>query len=413
MSAFGRARQAVTGARRLGARGVMNRATRTLLRATSSPMEDIGLSRDDLIAQPRSEHLRLTSSTPQVTIIMTPPGRDSGGHLTIMRLADRLQRSGVATHLAILDIRGGSARRHATRLREYFPSLVADSTLVVSDARQGIPDSETLLATSWQTAYVLARSTAAGRRTYLIQDFEPWFYPQGDGFSLARSTYDLGFRGLTIGGTLAGVITRRTGMHCESFPFGCDIPPVDTTTAHGLQQRITCYARPGTPRRGFILAMSALEHFQRLRPDVRIDIVGGAGRWPGVRAHWHGIVPPERMAELYRLSDAGLCLSFTNVSLVPFEMLASGCPVVVNDTAFSRGELTSHCVRHCPPDPRSLAAALSAEIAGASPAKRLRAQASPCVRPWQDTADEAVAVLRSQITNDLSRGGVPEATPQG
>ncbi len=43
-----------------------------------------------------------------------------------------------------------------------------------------------------------------------------------------------------------------------------------------------------------------------------------------------GIVPLKDLRELYQQCDAALVLSFTNLSLVPLELMACGCPVVSN-----------------------------------------------------------------------------------
>jgi glycosyltransferase involved in cell wall biosynthesis len=143
--------------------------------------------------------------------------------------------------------------------------------------------------------------------------------------------------------------------------------------------------------------MCALEEFQLKRPDVGIDIVGGSGTWPGIEAVWHGTVRPAQMIDLYRRSSVGLCLSFTNVSLVPFEMLAAGCPVVVNENSLSRGELSSPCVTHASPDPRSIAIALSEEVDRVHAERRHQARSSACVRPWESAMDEAVGIIMRHL----------------
>lgn len=43
-----------------------------------------------------------------------------------------------------------------------------------------------------------------------------------------------------------------------------------------------------------------------------------------------GIVPLKDLRDLYQQCDAALVLSFTNLSLVPLELMACGCPVISN-----------------------------------------------------------------------------------
>ncbi len=399
--------------RRDGVGVLVERGARAALRRVGDPIKDMGLRRADIRDTLVRAEIRGMGARPVVTIIMTPPGRDSGGHLTIMRLVKRLTHAGMHVNLAIYDIHGGRLSRHLMSISGLFPDVVMASAdparvsvsttaappggVTITDAVSGLPDSDVLMATSWQTAHMLARCRAAGRRFYLIQDFEPWFYPRGDANSFARSSYELGFHGLAIGRTLAREIEQQTSMVCESFPFGCEVSTADRVVNAAPDRRVTFYARPSTPRRGFVLGMCALEELQSRRPDVRIDIVGGSGAWPGIEAVWHGTVHPDQMSQLYQRSTVGLCLSFTNVSLVPFEMLAAGCPVVVNENPFSRGELSSPCVAHVSPDPQALAAALCEEIDGPHAERRPLARSSMCVQSWESAMDQAVAIISQHL----------------
>ena len=46
------------------------------------------------------------------------------------------------------------------------------------------------------TAYVAAHFANARRKFYLVQDFEPMFYPAGTMYALAEESYRLGLYGL-------------------------------------------------------------------------------------------------------------------------------------------------------------------------------------------------------------------------
>lgn len=71
------------------------------------------------------------------------------------------------------------------------------------------------------------------------------------------------------------------------------------------------------------------------------------------------------------MSIAGIAISFTNISLVPYEMLACGVIPVVNEDPFARAELNNSAVRWAKATPSALANQLSAavrctDIAGAA-----------------------------------------------
>jgi predicted Zn-dependent protease len=72
----------------------------------------------------------------------------------------------------------------------------------------------------------------------------------------------------------------------------------------------------------------------------------------------HGLVSPAKLNKIYNQCFAGLCLSFTNLSLVPHEMLAAGCIPIINDAEHNRVVLDNPHVRYAPPTPHTLAAAL-------------------------------------------------------
>jgi len=76
----------------------------------------------------------------------------------------------------------------------------------------------------------------------------------------------------------------------------------------------------------------------------------------------HGLLTPDQLNQLYNRCIAGLALSATNVSLVPHEMLASGCIPVVNDAEQNRVVLDNSEVAYAPATPFELADALSALV---------------------------------------------------
>jgi glycosyltransferase involved in cell wall biosynthesis len=73
----------------------------------------------------------------------------------------------------------------------------------------------------------------------------------------------------------------------------------------------------------------ALSELHRRRPDVRIELVG-TDRPPATSFPYayHGVLDPAELAALYAEATVGLCLSCTNFSLMPKEMLACGLPCV-------------------------------------------------------------------------------------
>jgi glycosyltransferase involved in cell wall biosynthesis len=214
-----------------------------------------------------------------------------------------------------------------------------------------------LVATSWATAYVVFNAACAGKRFYFVQDFEPYFDPVGSYGVLAENTYRMGFHGITAGKWLTQKLSREYGMQADYFPFGCDTSIYRRDPAC-RRSGVAFYVRTGTPRRGTELGLLALELFARRQPQVQIHLFGERLEDLTFRCANHGLVNPAKLNEIYNQCFAGLCLSFTNLSLVPYEMLAAGCIPVVNDAEHNRAVLSNAHVRYSQATPHALAAAL-------------------------------------------------------
>jgi glycosyltransferase involved in cell wall biosynthesis len=96
--------------------------------------------------------------------------------------------------------------------------------------------------------------------------------------------------------------------------------------------RVVFFARPDMPRRCYTLGVLALEVLAKRRPDVEILLYGAnAEKYTGIPFEFTNVgmtATIQELGDLYRAADVGLCFSTTNPSLVPFEMMACGLPVV-------------------------------------------------------------------------------------
>jgi hypothetical protein len=256
---------------------------------------------------------------------------------------------------------------HATVVRQHWPRIKAE----IRDVRGGLGQADGFFATSWQTAHILgAHSSVPGRRFYFVQDYEPYFYPHGSEYSLAEDTYRFGFRTIAIGGMIADLLKEKHGVVAQQLEFGCDTQ-VYSRVNTGDRNGIIFYAKPEVPRRGYLLGMAALEQFHKSHPEHRIHLFGDARTRTAFPSEIHGTVSPRRLAELYNEVVAGIVMSFTNISLVPYEMLACGAIPVINETAHARVELSHPEVLWTKSTPLAIVRALSqavtsGDIAGAS-----------------------------------------------
>jgi O-antigen biosynthesis protein len=264
-----------------------------------------------------------------------------GGINTALRIADYLAREhGVENQFILL----ADAHEHFIRsaLRASFPRL-AGSRLAFSNAQVGpnldsMPSADASIATQWHTAYMAANFPHTRRRFYLIQDFEPLFYPAGTNYALAEESYRLGLRGICNTERMLRLFEGRYGGEGTSF-----MPAVDRSVFHDNDRRasgdgpltIFTYARPGHWRNCWELASLALGKLkQRLGQEVRIVTAGSWARPDDLgRGIEHlGLLDYRETGELYRQCDLGLALTVSeHPSYLPLELLACGTPVVAFD----------------------------------------------------------------------------------
>ena len=354
---------------------------------------DLPVFPDDVIAADLSRmpviraRKAATGDTTCINWIMSPPGIGSGGHTTIFRVVNYLQRQGYTNRVYFYDPYG-SDQAYYERIVRAFYGFKAE----IGDVRRGMADADAVVATAWPSAYAAYNARSAGKRFYFVQDYEPHFHPVGTHSVLAENTYRMRFHGITAGRWLAGRLARDFGMEADHFPFGCDTRTYVRSTS-SMRSGVAFYARIGTPRRAVELGLLALELFAKRHPQVELHLFGqNLGRLP-FRFVNHGPVSPERLNEIYNRCFAGLSLSLTNVSLVPYEMLAAGCVPVVNDAEQNRMVLDNPYIRYAAPTPHALVAALEAIMDQPDPSiVSSRAAASVASVSW-DTAGAAVDLI--------------------
>jgi glycosyltransferase involved in cell wall biosynthesis len=338
-----------------------------------------------------------------VAWVCVPPGAGAGGHTTMFRMVGALEQAGHCCVVYLQDRHGWEIAQHRRTIREWWPWVRAE----VRDLADGIEDAHVVLATGWGSAYPVLASPAKGVRCYFVQDFEPSFFAAGSEALLAEATYGFGFHGVTAGRWLAERLTRDYGMAADHFDFACDLelygldPAID---AAGARTGVCYYCRPSTPRRAHGLAMMTLEMFAARHPEVDIHLYGEPAPELAFRATDHGLLTPAQLGALYNRCIAGLSLSATNVSLVPHELLGSGCIPVVNDAEHNRIVLDNPHVAYAPATPFELAAALCrlVEAPPAQRAARARAAAgSVGSTTWDDSGAQVVRILCDVVESRL------------
>ncbi|WP_261165614.1 glycosyltransferase family 1 protein [Microbacterium sp. Marseille-Q6965] len=394
---------------REGSRGVLRRAASRLAGALGDAGSVLGLPDADIAD---SADLRLAAPTAApphgvplaVGWVLTPPGPGSGGHTTLFRMVEAVEARGHRCVLFLDERHGGDPAERARVIREWWPAVRAE----VRDARDGITGVDAAVASSWETAHVLAvHGRAPMRRLYFVQDFEPWFHPRGAAYALAEDTYRFGFRCVALGEAVAHALRTEVGIEPDVTSFGCDTT-VYRAAPDAHRDGVVAYARPGVARRGWELARLALTRFHAARPEVPIHVYGEHVRDLPFPATRHGRLAPAALNELYGRCVAGLAMSFTNISLVAEEMIAAGVVPVVGDTPSARADLPGPAPAWARPTPAGIAAALVAAVDRPDRQAHALRIAATARSGWDRAQADIVRILEDEVWG-AGRPGAPAA----
>lgn len=318
----------------------------------------------------------------------------------MFRMVTALEAAGHKCTLFLCDAPGGRVFDHEATIRSCWPEVratIRDVKELSSAASRGhLIDGA--VATSWQSAHILATyGTAPMRRLYFVQDFEPMFYPRGTEYQLALDSYRFGFHHIALGAMVREKLHSEVGVKSDEVSFGCDTSTYYLIEPETPRSGVVWYARPGNPRRGYWLAVLALAEFHKHHPTVPIFAYGSALRDLPFPAEIHPNLSPYALNELYNRSIAGLSLSFTNVSLVPAELMRAGAIPVVNDSPGPRADLNSPYTEWAHPSPAGLADALGRVVTSPGTAARGREAARAMCADWRHTQAEIVSLIESDI----------------
>ena len=186
-----------------------------------------------------------------------------------------------------------------------------------------------IFATAWYTAKVVRDCGLNAVKAYFIQDFESLFNPMGDGYLLACNSYCYGLKPVTIGRWLSHKMKTEYNTDSQFFDFCADQKVYKKLNNVEKENAICFIYQPDKPRRCSMVGIEALGIVKFLRPDIKIYLYGSTIKGNVWFEHENlGIIPIEKCNELYNKCSVGLCISSSNPSRIPFEMMAAGLPVV-------------------------------------------------------------------------------------
>ena len=289
-------------------------------------------------------------------ILGVPVG--SGGHFNIFRTIMFLEQLGHECRIYVVgDSRGSESFFKEVIQQHYFP---IKAELIIF--RGEMAECDALVATCWRSAYYAKNQANTAQKFYFVQDIEDQFYAQGSVAEFVRDTYRFGFVGLTAGSWISDTLANAYGMQC--FPFGFSYDKDNyfekKTVKSDKSQKVLFYARPETERRGFELGMLALSIVAKTHPHVEFVLVGmKESNWiTPFKVTYPGVLAIDELPRLYQECAVALVISFTNLSLLPLEVMASGCALVSNEGANVRWLLNDDVSTIAKNHPEAIASAM-------------------------------------------------------
>ncbi len=342
--------------------------------------------------------LKLRKHNPPYTLnwIVPPVGSVSGGHAVIFRMIQSLESKGHACRVYFYD---GLKKHSLKEIKENMKHHVPIKAELFYNEGSFAP-CDAIFATGWTTAYPVYNYQGNAKKFYFLQDYEAMFEPAGTYNALADNTYKMGLHGVSTSPWVTDKVSREYGMVCDELSLGIT-PSEYYLTNIKKRKKIVFYARPVTPRRGFELGVLALQLFHQAHPEFEIHCIGwDISRYelpfPYVNRR---ILDTEDLNKLYNESATGLALSFTSMSLLPVEMMASGCIPVVNKAPYTTMVHYPKYVQYAEPSPQGLADAIWEAANPSDPAKQAQAVSDYAKEfAWFKYTDHLDRILKKELS---------------
>ncbi len=295
----------------------------------------------------------------------------SGGHRTILSHAKCLEESG--KYECILFFEPGKYL-NPNEVRNDIKVFFSMEFKSVYLGFEPTIDADLIFATVWFSAKFVRDNNRYARKAYFVQDYEAWFNPMGDAYLLAESSYTYGLIPVSIGNWLRSVMHDRFGVKGYSFDF-CATKSI-YNKKEGLNKnnkKSVCFIyQPDKPRRCAKIGIDALGIVKHYLPEVEIFLYGSTS----VDNIWfeHSnlkIISEQRCAELYNSCSVGLCISSSNPSRIPFEMMGCGLPVVDVYRDNNLFDMPDDAVLLAEPNSEAIASALMYILSNEDVAKKM------------------------------------------
>lgn len=277
------------------------------------------------------------------SVLFVVPGisAHAGGHTSILRLGTSLVDYGL--EVAYITYNNQSKEDLENNARVNLSEC--KGTFLTKDDKLS-HEYDVVIATLWESVYYAKQYS--GYKMYFVQDYEPYFYAIGEKYFLAKRTYELGFHMVSLGPWNKKEIQKHSTSNnlkidVIDFPF----EPKEYTKCsrnyfkYSDLKRITIVAYikqedKRMPTLSQVILYQVKKRFKEIGVEVDLLYYGMDKKIPVKGGTNLGKLAKKELNDLYHKADFGFVASMTNISLVPYEMIATGLPVIeMSEGSFS------------------------------------------------------------------------------
>ena len=268
-------------------------------------------------------------------IIIIIPGmvKYSGGHTSILRLGTQLANEYEVIYASYITEDIVDMKEAAVFNLENYKGEILNLTDIITT------ENDILIATFWESVYFI--KNLKGYKMYFVQDYEPYFYEYGEDYILAENTYKLGLHVVSLGKWNVEKIKKMTDykntiLDYIDFPYEkkeyVKISRNYNTYKEIKKIKLCVYVKAALKRAPYLIdtMLSHLKLKLKNEKGINLEITyfGNESYLKLENGQSLGKLDKKSLMELYHNSDFGMCASLTNISLVPYEMLATGLPLI-------------------------------------------------------------------------------------
>lgn len=278
----------------------------------------------------------LQNRTPEkihkITFVIERMAKYSGGQTSILRLGTELAKLGYQVGYVVYKPQSKSDMEECAHCNlnnyqgEMYPNKYLDKL-----------DSDIVIASSWDT--VSFAKKMKGYKMYFLQDYEPYFYTFGELFLMANKTYEQGLHMVSLGPWNKEMVEKNAKVVSPidyiEFPYESkEYPSYNRDYASYAKKKniiLAVYLKYYGKRLPCItqyLLKQVKEEFKKDGINLEIKYFGEDKSFRCEAGENLGMLSKKQLLALYRHADFGMVASMSNISLIPYEMLATGLPLI-------------------------------------------------------------------------------------